>query len=242
MNCKSVQELLPLYVSRDLGEDRAQLITAHVHACAACAASAAEYHDTRDLLQEFAPPAFSDAVYSGIRERVWREIEREAESRPAPFTQLFAGIFRPRIRWAMVSALILAVALVAFYFIANRGNDQRQIAGSQPLVSPQKPAAPAPASPENVATIQRIHRPQNRKRIVLAADRAPVMAENRNRQPLGSSEAAWDSNKLAEPGAVQSSEKVFRLEMQTKDPNIRIIWLTPPRTKNDSPGKISKGV
>jgi hypothetical protein len=242
MNCKSVQELLPLYVSRDLDEDRVQLISAHVHSCTACANSAQEYNRTRTLLQEFAPPAFCDVVYSRIRENVWREIDREAKSRPALLTRLVAGVFRPRVSWAMVSALILAVALVAFYFIANRESGNRRMAGSQLPVSPRKADVVDADSPKNVATFRRVHRSQTRKRTVPTADRAPVMAENRNQQPSGNTEAALTSNKVADPGAVQSSEKVFRLEMQTKDPNIRIIWLTPPRTNHDSPGKISKGV
>jgi anti-sigma factor RsiW len=239
MNCKSVKELLPLYVSRDLKDDRAHLIAAHVHACSACAGSAAEYHETLQLMQEFAPPAFSDAVYSGIRANVWREIERDADSRPATLSQLVAGVFRPRIRWALVSALVLAACLIAFYFVANRGNEQHQLAGVQPVASPRKPEITASGSPENVATGQRIHRPQVRKRIAPAAGREPARAVDGNRQPSAGSEAALDSNRLAEPSAVQSSEKVFRLEMQTKDPNIRIIWLTPQRIKHDSPGKVS---
>src|ERR1044072_312388 len=239
MNCKSVRELLPLYVGRDLVEDRARLVAEHVHSCAGCADSAQEYDEARDLLEQFAAPAFSDAVYSGIREGVWRKIENGAASTPATFREFFAAMFRPGVRWALASALVLAVALVAFYFSANRRTDQRQIAGSPQLVSPQKPVPAAPASPENAVTTQRIHRPSTKRRIAPAADRAVVMAENRTRQPSVSAEAALDSNKVAEPGAVQSSEKVFRLEMQTKDPTIRIIWLTPQRIKHDSPGKIS---
>jgi hypothetical protein len=242
MNCKSVQELLPLYVSRDLKDDRAHLITAHVHTCSVCASSAAEYHETLHLMQEFAPPAFSDAVYSGIRAKVLREIERDADSTAATLTQLLAGLFRPRIRWALVSALLLAACLVAFYFVANRGNEQHQLAGFQPVDSPRKPEATGSRSPENVATVQRIHRPQSGKRIAPAADRGAARAAEEKRQPLAGSEAALDSHKVAEPSSVYSSEKVFRLEMQTKDPNIRIIWLTPQRIKHDSPGKISKGV
>lgn len=239
MNCTSVQTLLPLYVSRDLDEDRAQLIAAHVQSCADCSNSAQEYNQTRDLLHEFAPPAFSDAVYSGIRENVWREIARQRDSKPAPLTQFVAGLFRPRLRWAVVSALIIAAALVTFFFISNRGNEQRPLAEVQPPSSPRTPDTVVTVSPANTGTVPRIHRPQTRKRTVPAADRAPAVAETRDRQPSGSTEAAWDSNKVAEPGAVQSSEKVFRLEMQTKDPNIRIIWLTPQRIKHDSPGKIS---
>ena len=239
MNCKSVQELLPLYVSCDLDEDRVQLITVHVHSCAACSESAQEYRETRELLHEFAPPAFSDAVYSGIRERVWQEIEREAE--PAPFAQFVAGMFRPRFRWAVVSALIVAVALVAFYFTTNRGTDQRQIAAVQPQTFPRTPDAVITSSPVNTGTVPSARRPQTRK-TVAAANRAAVIAKKKTRQTSGSTEAALDSNKLAEPNAVPSAQKVFRLEMQTKDPNIRIIWLTPQPIKHDSPGKISRGV
>ncbi|HEY6046386.1 MAG TPA: zf-HC2 domain-containing protein [Pyrinomonadaceae bacterium] len=242
MNCESVKALLPLYVSRDLDEERVQLVSAHVHSCAACSKSAQEYNRTRDLLHEFAPPAFSDAVYSGIRENVWREIARERESKPAPLTQFVAGLFRPRFRWAVVSTLIVAAGLITFYFIANRGNDQRQLAGVQRQTSSRTPDATPASSPANTGTVPRIHRSPTRERAVPAADRAPALAETRNRQPTGSTEAALDSHKVAEPGSVQSSEKVFRLEMQTKDPNIRIIWLTPQRIKHDSPGKISKGV
>ena len=239
MNCQSVQELLPLYVSRDLDEDRVQLIAAHVHSCAACFDSAQEYDQMRELAHEFAPPAFSDAVYSGIRERVWQEIERENESKPALLTQFVAGLFRPRFRWAVASALIVAAALVAFYLIADRANDRRPVALVPPQALPRTYNAVATSSPADTGKVPRIHRPQTGKRTVPAPDRAPVVAETKNRQPSGETEAALNSNKVAEPGAGQSSEKVFRLEMQTKDPNIRIIWLTPQRTKHDSPGKIS---
>jgi hypothetical protein len=32
----------------------------------------------RELLQEFAPPAYSEDVYAGIRQNVWRQIESES--------------------------------------------------------------------------------------------------------------------------------------------------------------------
>ena len=78
MNCKHVQELLPLYVGRDLEEKRARSVTAHVQSCVECAGSVDEYRETRQLLKQFAPPPVSDAVYAGIRRRVLREIEQEA--------------------------------------------------------------------------------------------------------------------------------------------------------------------
>jgi hypothetical protein len=60
-------------------------------------------------------------------------------------------------------------------------------------------------------------------------------------------EASPERNNLAEPDVVPArdpaiSEKTLRVEMQTKDPNIRIIWFTPQPTKQASPSKFSKGI
>src|SRR5205823_8914262 len=139
MNCKHVQELLPLYVGRDLEEKRAQMVMAHVQSCVACTGSADEYRETRQLIKQFAPPPVSDAVYAGIRQRVLREIEQEAT---APgLSRLLDSLFRPRLRWAVATALVLAVSVFALYFVANRRNNQQQVAGSgRTLDVPTSPA------------------------------------------------------------------------------------------------------
>jgi hypothetical protein len=51
----------------------------------------------------------------------------------------------------------------------------------------------------------------------------------------------------AEPDALpardfSTSEKTLRVEMQTKDRNIRIIWFSPQPIKHDSPIKSSEGI
>src|SRR6266487_1735694 len=128
MNCKHVQELLPLYVSRDLKENYARLVTAHIQSCAECAASADEYHETQQLLQHFGTPQFGEAVYDGIRQHVLREIGREG--RAPGLSRMLESLFRPRLRWAVATALLLAVSVLAFYLIPNRRanliSDQQQ--------------------------------------------------------------------------------------------------------------------
>ena len=248
MNCKSVQELLPLYVSRDLEEKRMRQVAAHMQSCAACGASAAEYHETRQLLQEFAPPAFSEDFYSGIRQSVWREIER-ADTKAAPLAGLLDGLFRPRLGWAFASVLLLVLGLSAVYFIAYRQKNTPQVASLPGEVLPVKPGPVASSSPNpgskgdesTTAATDPKQRRQVTKRLAPRAERVHTLVLNKRPQSSPGTEAALQSNKLTEPNAVQSSGTVFRMEMQTKDPNIRIIWLTPQRTK-ESPGKISKGV
>lgn len=249
MNCKNVQELLPLYVSRDVEENRARMVTTHVQSCAECSGLVDKYRDSAQLLQEFAPPAFSDAFYSGIRQQVMREIEPEVpQGRLSTLTGLFTALFQPRISWAVASALILAVGLFSVFFIANRGSRDRHqvevppqkheaIVSSSPSASPARKNKPAvrPTSAAQAAVPMK-------RRLGSSAERRSSVASNKRPEQQIRSEAARESNKLVEPGAVQSSEKVFRLEMQTKDPNVRIIWLTPQRTKHESPNKISRGV
>lgn len=256
MNCKQVQELLPLYVGRDLEENCAHLVTAHVQSCAECAGSADEYRETRQLLQQFAPPPFSDAVYAGIRQRVLREIEREAT---APgLSRLLESLFRPRVRWAVATALLLALSGFAFYFIANRTNDRRdrqQVADSGRTVDrPTPPSSRESDGPRLVSTVQNpgpvqrlaggTHQSQRRKGIGGAPDRSATV-NSADTQSM-SAQTLPDRNNRSEPDAVSArdsaiSEKTLRVEMQTEDPNIRIIWFTPQPTKQNSPSKFFKG-
>jgi Putative zinc-finger len=260
MNCKDVQELLPLYVGRDLEERRAKLVMAHVKSCAECAGSVEEYRETRELLQQFAPPPFSDEVYAGIRQRVLRDIERESA---APgLSQLLESLFRPRLRWAVATALLLAVSAFAFYFIASRKtdltNDRKQIAdGGHPVAAPStSPKEVPPAGTKrNKGTVRGLaatHQSQRRQGTEAVRDRTRPATVN-NADPISpdnaslTAEASPGLNNLAEPDAVPArdpatSEKTLRVEMQTKDPNIRIIWFTPQPTKHDSPSKFSKGI
>ena len=246
MNCKDVQELLPLYVGGDLKEKRAKLVTAHVQSCADCAGSADEYRKSRQLLMQFAPPPFSEAVYSGIRQNVLREIARESTGPTLP--QVVANWFRPRIGWAVATALLLVVSMLAFYFLADRNNERQQLADSlgtvdgtgqaeQPDVKPQKEYLGTPLKHDRngtVGTPPTLARTPRKSRLSLVAQRV---------RHFGKSEPALaDSSATPTLSAPTTSEKTLRVEMQTKDPNIRIIWFVTEKTKRDSPSEPSKGI
>ena len=264
MNCKDVQELLPLYVGRDLEERRAKLVKAHVQSCVECAGWADEYRETHQLLQQFAPPPFSEAVYAGIRQRVFREIEREAA---APgLSRLLESLFRPRLRWALATALLLAVSLFALYFIASRNanlmNDRQQLADRSKVAAPTSTSMKENKGPSSVSvsigrnaragatiagSVNRMPQAQRRKRSGVVADRTRSLAMTTPESRPMTAQTVPASNDLAEPDAVPTrdpatSEKTLRVEMQTRDPNIRIIWFAPQPTKQDSPGKFSKGI
>lgn len=258
MNCKLVQELLPLHVGHDLEEKRALLVAAHLQSCAQCAGLADEYREARQLLQQFAPPQFGEAVYTGIRQGVLREIEPEPTT--PGLSRLLGSLFPSRLRWAVATALLLVVCLFAFYFIAKRPNDRRgeqQVADSgntagRPTSSSIKESAglPPASTAKNRDSAKGlpggVHLSQRRTGIEGARVRTrPPKANNADTESMTAAASAGRNN-LAQPDAVPardsaSSEKTLRVEMQTKDPNIRIIWFAPQPTKQDSPSKSSKG-
>lgn len=256
MNCKQVQELLPLYVSRDLEEKVARLVMAHLQSCAECAGVIGEYDETRRLLENFTPPFFSEAVYAGIRQRVLAEIGTETPARTAPsLSQSVASLFRPRLTWAVVTVLLLAVSLFTFFLIANRGNNRRQVAVRPPqtpdTTASSSPAVPAPREnngpqfknkglePPIAGTGDHTHQPQRRKSLRVAAEQTAVVLNTLNQRSI-TAETSPGPSKLAESNAGPvrqpvAAEKTLRLEMQTKDPNIRIIWFSHQPTKTELP-------
>ncbi len=263
MNCKHVQKMLPLYVGRDLDEKSQQLVKSHVESCTHCASSADEYRRTRQLLQKFAPPVFSEAGYTGIRQRVLREIEREST---APvLLQLVASRFRPRIRWAVATGLIIVVSIFAVYFISNLKNDRRHVAdgssagskGTQVTMAP----SPSPSSEDKgpqllntrrnadrdmtiAGTVDHTKQSQRRKSSGKVADRRRSVAVNTAETWSMTAHRSPESNNRSEPDTIptrdpDASEIPLRVEIQTKDPNVRIIWFSYQRTKHNSSRKSS---
>lgn len=253
MNCKQIENLLPLYVSRDLDTRSERLVTAHVESCAACSAAASEYQQTRDLLQEFPSPAFSEDVYAGIRQNVWRQIESESRTR-SWWEDMFAS-FHPRLTMAFATVVLIAVSALGIYFLANRLSPPNQIAGTVPFVNPKaRDKEQPPGSHDNKTAVQPItsnetpeprlavrrptHRRIHRDAIADRAD-SVVVAQSAPSLPVETS-AALDNPAQSDTSADDNSGKTLRMEIQTKNPNIRIIWFLPRDPKRVSPK--SKGI
>ena len=243
MNCKQIDELLPLYAGRDLDDKRARLVAEHLQMCAACGRVAGEYRETIELTQHFVPPVFTDDAFANVRRQVLRQIENEPTASLLP--QIFAGWFRPRIAWAVASGLIIAFGFFALYLIVKRPADVQPIADNRPTVIEHLQSATwPPKTPQSAGTPQK---PGEKERRIIRnfVNRSPLVAsKTRN----SSAAAAASSTKLREPDAGNSlpaidavpGESPLRVEMQTKDPNIRIIWFSQTNSKPALPN--AKGI
>lgn len=253
MNCSHFQELLSLYAGRDLDEKQTRLVGGHLQICAECAAAAAEYSETLRMIEEFAPPLFSESVYAGIRQRVLRGIEQECAS--PTLTQILTNYFRQRTGWAVAPGLLLTIALFAVYFIATRDNGL-QIADSNDATSSRQDVdsnARREGQSPNTETKVRDAFPESARPVIPPQGKVTKLTAGRayRSQRRGHSAAARNhaspgktvpkaatafpaASNLAGIPAPDGSESTLRVEMQTRDPNIRIIWFSNLPAKQNS--------
>jgi putative zinc finger protein len=238
MNCRRVQELLPLFVGQDLAESQAALVNAHVKTCDACAALTGEYQLSRELTQQFAPPQFSESVYAGIRQSVMREIDRATPA--APWHESITAVFRPRPGWAVATVLLILLSVSAVYFVARRDSDSQSIASDQwvkdVLIAAQPETGPVDTAPIKTEegprhiTVHAGYRPIHRRR-----NSAPGISAPKVTREIAVKTGGAEPSVV--PSRAASAEKTLRVEMQTANPNIRIIWFAPQHKSTSSSSK-----
>ncbi len=218
MNCKNVEPLLSLYVGRDLDEGRSRLVAAHLQSCTDCTLAADEYVRARHLLQRYEPPFFSDEIYAGIREQVLNEIARESHGpvRPGIFSQLFLALVQPRMRWITVG-LLLAISVIALYL--NR-KPSRQLPGNNQQVA-VRTAEPNEDRNESAGSSA-------------FPDKRRVRRATTRRSKVDSSTNDRVVQRVVRVSQPSAAPAPLRVEIQTSNRNIRIIWLSGQRFSADA--------
>ena len=244
MNCKNIEPLLSLYVGRDLEEDQSRLVAAHLQSCTKCTLVADEYAGDRQLLQGYEPPLFSDEIYAGIREQVLNEIERESHAhvRPGIFSQLVLALVQPRMRW-VTAALLLAISVTALYLSRN---PLRQLPNDKQVAVPTREPKQADSRTRSEKSKASAGSSSflNKGQVPMTITRGPitrkrganpgVVATNRSREFDKTTKVDSSTNDRVVPRVVgvsqpSSAPAPLRVEMQTSDRNIRIIWLSGQR-------------
>ncbi|MDQ3649168.1 MAG: zf-HC2 domain-containing protein [Acidobacteriota bacterium] len=265
MNCRNIEQLLPLYVEGDLGTDEDSFVNIHLLSCAACRGLSEEYHRSQDLLRLHTPPEFDAAFYAGIRRTVLGEISDAGVARPV-FASFFSNLFRAPLTYAASGALLLMVGALAFglYYSSTTVDRPAGELAAALIVSTegmraspktdQPPDAPAPViisrrnSPKSHATkhAKAAHSslPQRPRGVSTeqatpqvtaphteAADVSVANVMRASTEALDVFDSGIASTEVANAGLTESAPEMLRIELQTSDPNIRIIWLSPKNGK-----------
>src|SRR6185369_561813 len=228
MKCKQVEDLLPLYVSNDLADKQARSVTDHLQNCAPCAVVLREHREAQQLLQDFAPQAIDETTYDAIRQAVWRRIETES-AKPA-VTELIAGWFRPRVAWAAAAMVLMAIAIGGIYLIVRHQPDHRETVVRGDLVNTPSPKVTPSVKQEGghetfVAVSGRGRRNQQPQGQPTRSKRdRETMSDGRETLVATAPNASRSTGATLDAG----QGKTVRMEIQTSDPNIRIIWFAHP--------------
>jgi hypothetical protein len=235
MNCRRIQEMIPLYTGGDLDRKNAALVSSHLRSCQSCSSVAGQYNDSQEWLQSYRPPELGSAFFDDLKREVFAQIELE-ESRPSFFQAIAA-----RWKWSPVMAAVALLAIIGgLVFYMSRPLPKGQPGDGQ-ITDVQD--EPKPASQDNIVVkAQERNKDKPRRRYRRApvketiAQVVELIQPDRNTElPTVSLEEESAESKVGPSleedsqivGDTVSGEQPTRIEIQTADPNIRIIWFVP---------------
>jgi hypothetical protein len=227
MNCTQIEKLIPLYIGGDLKTQETSELCAHLAECAQCRNLAAEFEESRSWLIDFTSPPFDEGVFDELRRAAQIEIV-QARFRPSVFGWL-ESILSPRIAAAASISVLVLLAAVGTYIYRRQAIDQPKVAiGGDDKVAP----IPSPRSGRqnitpggvkqnlgNVAAVKPSLRIGRQKKALRQNESAPKQETIAINAGLPAQSIIFDESK--------ESPEMTRIEFQTTDPNIKIIWLTP---------------
>ncbi|MCA1616193.1 MAG: zf-HC2 domain-containing protein [Acidobacteria bacterium] len=243
MTCGRARKLMPLHAAGDLARRRARRVAAHVESCDSCRLLAAEFAAARKWARAAAePPEFGADFYEGLRASVLDEIRRTGRPAAPRRAPLFNALAGRRLAYATSFALALVACALAFNFYSRRAKDAppSQLAttpaGAVEVATPAPAPAPRGLAPRPTPARDRGRR-SPRPRLQLAAGNNPrktltmprrATPEAAGRESSAGASAHPSPRQVAFAAAVSAKTgEIARIEIQTTDPNIRIIWLSP---------------
>lgn len=205
MTCRKIQELIPLHVGDDLPSREQAVVDSHLAWCGACRDCYAEHRASRDWLRAHSAPVLDGAMLDRLRRSVGDHVRRDLQ-RPTAWRWAERIWVEVRRRAAQPMLTMAALILLAFGAVSvARFGQERQ----HPVVTATAPPpAPAPPVEHDVPDLDD-HSAGLAPRPEMVS--GPILA--------GAANAA-----AAETG--ESQDDGLRIEIQTKDPNVRIIWFT----------------
>jgi hypothetical protein len=237
MNCTIVEKLLPLYVEGDLAVQETAKVRAHLSSCDYCRSRAEEYSASQSRLHNFAVPEFGAEFFEQIRGSVLAEINSRPVSRPS-FFQTFRPLFIWRPAAAFSFALLVLFGAVSFGLYRSLTTRAAPLLAIETSRGEFNPVEMAEASGQNVKDASIKESGVVRQASMTAGNNIARQKSRpgtqRNTRSESSAPQSTDAagSSVAErtqagdvAGNAVPPQAIARMDIQTSDPNIRIIWL-----------------
>lgn len=247
MKCINAERLLPLYARADLDTNNHSAVAAHLESCAHCRQLADEYKNIQSWIRLYEPPEFSEKFFADIRQNVLREVSQRPVT-SSTFNIWLKKVLAPTLHkplFAATTAALLIVASVIGLLIFRGYRDPAELTAkdntvkSEPHNSAEKNAqAVTPPTEDKSQALQEVN---NRSRVAFNSNNVNRVRRRITRVtpvattlPTQDTVASATELTSAGSGGARSVDSVLsgrqarlRVEMQTQNPNIRIIWFAP---------------
>jgi hypothetical protein len=236
MNCRRVQKLIPLHVEGDLSSGLANRVASHLEECGRCNWLADEYKESQGWLRSFAPPEFDEATLDDLRRGVMRRVA-DSNARPSLLASLARNWSR-RPLLALSAGILIVLGIVVLYIYQARAKvnlsviarEVPQTQNGDPEQSPAPGTTVAPEAPLKGPAGGRTHSHNFKRRERTQGMPSQTFARTLPSRRITESATAPTEQKRAFSENVNGSRDMLRIEFQTGDPNIRIIWFAPKET------------
>ena len=232
MDCRRIQELIPLLVEDDLDQRRGNLIAVHLKSCDECRHVLSEFKESQSWLKSYVPREFDAAYFEQIEKAVWAAGIEDAGKLPV-LERMMRRLWSVRLPIA-VGALLIVVTGVAFVLSRSGASDSRtkdkSVAVDKASGKPNILSVPA----RGVTTLPDRRRGAPVRKMSGKFAHRVYPAEAKLAPIIGSPNPI--ASGFEEPGEVSSDSnerEQLRIYIQTDDPNIRIIWIVPKSDDGD---------
>ncbi|HEU0185105.1 MAG TPA: zf-HC2 domain-containing protein [Blastocatellia bacterium] len=220
MLCAHAEKLIPLFAGDDLPAREAEALRLHLESCANCRRLAAEFEESREWLRGFDTPQFDESILDGMRGSVLRDIGR-IENRSRRFQWVTLSWQGWNLRFAIAASLALLLFCALFSLAINRRRSPHDPESNQAGLSHGKTPDHGSNDDKQIAIDKPVRRKFRRKPIKRPPEESIPIEATRIEPDL-----ITQNMEPVDPDP-ELNRNVLRIEIQTADPNIRIIWFAP---------------
>ena len=243
MNCRRVEKMIPLYVGGDLASGLADRLTSHLEWCSRCNWLADEYKESQSWLRSAETPAFDEPFFADLKRDVLRRVSI-TNARPSLIASLAQRWNRRQVLALCASTMIIFGVLMLYLYQTrtHSGGEHSELKQAQNSDTASRPAdsnavteaASGTSSGNSAGSDSSMKGHPGPKRHRSAKRDISGLLSRLTPQPSPGDKTADNTAESAGsiPDVSFDSHDMLKIEIQTSDPNIRIIWFAPKETES----------
>jgi hypothetical protein len=238
MNCQEFELQIALYVGNDLEATELLLVEKHLADCQSCKQFMLEMQDSQLAFTKFGSPDIDEQVFSNLRASVLEQISLQKE-KPSWWKNLFGFQFK-FWQYATALSLIIGLFIISSYLLLVSNKVENNIAiNNSNLVEKTIVKTPTQETPTidksvndrkseepiELSQTSNIAKPVVKHINYIKYKKHTVKTENNASDNIVENPNIIAS-KTDNSNVIHLKQEPIKMEIQTKNPNIRIIWFT----------------